>query len=156
MCLHVTLNQKEKIAKEDIICYKILIRTIGDDGNPQLITPFCDKLITDDTLKGKPFRPDRRTKYQIEHDNLYFDQRGAGWIHVIDDKKIAAKVLRQERDTLKTFNKACKYFEGKLTKEILLYECVIPKGTKYIAGSSTWGSGYAAKKIIFKREIKIR
>lgn len=155
MCLHV-LNQKEKIAKEDIICYKILNRTIGDDGNLHLITPFCNKPVTDDILKGKPFRPDRRAKYQIEHDNLYPDQRGAGWIHVIDDKKIAVKVLRDERAILESFIKFFKSIKEKFKKEILLYECIIPKGTKYISGYSSWGSGYAAKKIIFKREIKIK
>ena len=157
MCLRV-LNQKEKIAKEDIICYKILNRTIGDDGNLHLITPFCNKPVTDDMLKGKPFIPDRRTKCQIEHDNLHFDQRGAGWIHVIDDKKIAIKVLRDERAIFESLTKFFKSIKEKFKnkKEILLYECIIPKGTKYISGYSSWGSGYAAKKIIFKREIKIK
>lgn len=157
MCLSV-LNQKEKIAKEDIICYKVLNRVIDDNGNLHLTTPFCNKPITDDILKGKPFRPDRRTKYQIEYDNLYPDRCGAGWIHVIDDKKIAVRVLRNERAIFESLTKFFKSIKEKFKnkKEILLYECIIPKGTKYISGYNSWGSGYAAKKIIFKREIKIK
>ena len=153
MCLYVP-NQKEEIAKEDIICYKMLSRIIGDDGKPHLITPFCNKPITDDMLKGKPFRPGRRSKYWIERDVLYPEERGAGWIHVIDDKKIAVKVLLQQRDLFRPFKSSNSLFE--VTREFLLYECIIPKGTKYISGYSTWGSGYAAKKIIFKREIKVK
>ena len=72
MCLHLRPGDKETIAKEDIVCYKIAKRITyknhpsGKDPDPVVMTPFCGAVITEDMIKdGDPLTPKRRTCLQV-------------------------------------------------------------------------------------------
>ena len=157
MCLHIPPGYKETIAKEDIICYKIAKRITyknhpsGKNPDPVVVTPFRGVVITEDMIKdGDPMTPKRRTRLQVYLGAKHPNERNAGWIHVLCDKKNAIGILQMERKMdEKSLNTPV------LCSEWILFECVIPKGTRYVYGVSAWGGGYASKKIIFKKEIKV-
>lgn len=155
MCLRLRPGDKETIAKEDIVCYKIAKRITyknhpsGKDPDPVIMTPFYGATITEDMIKdGEPMTPKRRTCLQVYQDVKFPNDRNAGWIHVLRDKENAIDILKKERK----MNEILVYSPT----EWILFECIIPKGTKYVAGIGVWGDGYAAKKIIFKKEIKVK
>ena len=159
MCLHIPPGYKETIAKEDIVCYKIAKRITyknhpsGKDPDPMVITPFCGATITEDMIKdGEPMTPKRRTCLQVYQDAKFPNDRNAGWIHVLCDKENAIDILRKER---KMNEKSLNVPVFSCT-EWILFECVIPKGTRYVYGISVWGDSYASKKIVFKKEIKVK
>lgn len=157
MCLHIPPGYKETIAKEDIICYKIAKRITyknhpsGKNPDPVVVTPFRGVVITEDMIKdGDPMTPKRRTRLQVYLGAKHPNERNAGWIHVLCDKKNAIGILQMERKMdEKSLNTPV------LCSEWILFECVIPKGTRYVYGTSAWGGGYASKKIVFKKEIKV-
>ena len=159
MCLHLRPGDKETVAKENIVCYKIAKRITyknhpsGKDPDPVIITPFCGAVITKDMIKdGDPLTPKRRTSLQIWQDRKYPNDRNAGWIHVLSDKNEAIDIIKRER----RMNKNARNVPVFSYNEWILFECIIPKGTKYAAGISIWGDSYAAKKIIFRKEIKVK
>ena len=157
MCLHIPPGYKETIAKKDIICYKIAKRITyknhpsGKNPDPVVVTPFRGVVITEDMIKdGDPMTPKRRTRLQVYLGAKHPNERNAGWIHVLCDKKNAIGILQMERKMdEKSLNTPV------LCSEWILFECVIPKGTRYVYGVSAWGGGYASKKIVFKKEIKV-
>lgn len=158
MCLHIPPGYKETIAKEDIICYKMAKRITyknhpsGKNPDPVVVTPFRGAVITEDMIKdGDPMTPKRRTRLEVYHDNMRPNDRNAGWIHVLCDKKNAVGILQMERKIDETSLNVSPSFHS----EWILFECVIPKGTRYVYGVSAWGGGYASKKIVFKKEIKV-
>lgn len=159
MCLHIPPGYKETIAKEDIVCYKIAKRITyknhpsGKDPDPVVITPFCGATITEDMIKdGDPMTPKRRTCLQVYRDAKFPNYRNAGWIHVLCDKENAIDILRKERK----MNEKSLNVPVFSCPEWILFECVIPKGTRYVYGISVWGDSYASKKIVFKKEIKVK
>lgn len=159
MCLHIPPGYKETIAKEDIICYKIAKRITyknhpsGKDPDPVVITPFCGATITEDMIKdGEPMTPKRRTCLQVYQDAKFPNDRNAGWIHVLCDKENAIDILQKERK----MNEKSLNVPVFSSPEWILFECVIPKGTRYVYGVSVWGGSYASKKIVFKKEIKVK
>lgn len=159
MCLHLYKGDTEHIAKDDIICYKVTKRITyknhpsGKDIAPLVMTPFCGAVITEDMIKdGDPLTPKRRTALQIYQDRKYPQDRNAGWIHIIRDKSMAMEIVKKER----RMNEKSLNIPPYSHTEWILFECIIPKGTRYAAGISIWGDGYAAKKIVFKKEIKVK
>ena len=159
MCLHIPPGYKETIAKEDIVCYKIAKRITyknhpsGKDPDPVVITPFCGATITEDMIKdGEPMTPKRRTCLQVYQDAKFPNDRNAGWIHVLCDKENAIDILRKERK----MNEKSLNVPVFSSPEWILFECVIPKGTRYVYGIRVWGDSYASKKIVFKKEIKVK
>lgn len=157
MCLHIPPGYKETIAKEDIICYKMAKRITyknhpsGKNPDPVVVTPFRGVVITEDMIKdGDPMTPKRRTRLQVYLGAKHPNERNAGWIHVLCDKKNAIGILQMERKMdEKSLNTPV------LCSEWILFECVIPKGTRYVYGVSAWGGSYVSKKIVFKKEIKV-
>ena len=158
MCLHIPPGYKETIAKEDIICYKIAKRITyknhpsGKNPDPVVVTPFRGVVITEDMIKdGDPMTPKRRTRLQVYLGAKHPNERNAGGIHVLCDKKNAIGILQMERKMDEKSLNTSPFF----CSEWILFECAIPKGTRYVYGVSAWGGGYASKKIVFKKEIKV-
>ena len=158
MCLHIPPGYKETIAKEDIICYKIAKRITyknhpsGKNPDPVVVTPFRGVVITEDMIKdGDPMTPKCRTRLQVYPGAKHPNERNAGWIHVLCDKKNAIGILQMERKMDEKSLNTSPFF----CSEWILFECAIPKGTRYVYGVSAWGGGYASKKIVFKKEIKV-
>ena len=139
MCLRIPPGYKETIAKEEIVCYKIAKRISyknhpsGKDPDPVVITPFCGATITEDMIKdGEPMTPKRRTCQQVYQDAKFPNDRNAGWIHVLCDKENAIDILRKERK----MNEKSLNVPVFSSPEWILFECVIPKGTRYVYGIS--------------------
>ena len=122
MCLFV--NTQYKIAKEDIVCYKILEK----DYNGNLFSPYTffrwnlNKLTK---AKGKPCLDSKKTK------NIT-----AGYFH-----------------TYKTSIAAKKDLKLWPCLNHLICECIIPKGTKYWEGLYAGHKGFASKNLIIKSKL---
>ena len=151
MCLHIPPGYKETIAKEDIICYKIAKRITyknhpsGKNPDPVVVTPFRGVVITEDMIKdGDPMTPKCRTRLQVYLGAKHPNERNAGWIHVLCDKKNAIGILQMERKMDEKSLNTSPFF----CSEWILFECAIPKVTRYVYGVSSWGGGYASEKIV--------
>ena len=134
MCFH-SQTKRFKIAKKDIKCYKMLIipKNYFIGVNECLLTPVANKDVSKDIWTGKsPFVACGKLKAEK---NL---GKTGGYI-------ITKGVIH----TFKYMDDAAKY----VGKDSVLFECVIPKGEKYIEGSDGWFFGYISKSIKFVKKI---
>lgn len=130
MCLE-TYWKKPKVAKEDIICYKVL--SLTKEG---LYSPFQDYKYDGELIKADG-RIDRRKRYSFKFSlfkRQYYTIHG-GMLHCFVSKKLA-KTLQLSLITIGS---------------AITYECVIPKGTEYYI--STDEEGICAKAIRLIKEI---
>lgn len=116
MCLNAKGNYK--IAKEDIVCYKIL----SENYYGELYSPF--------------------TLFKIKTD-VVMTAEGKTEIEKFRDVK---RISRGYFHTFKVRKTAVEHSCGPRP----VYECVIPKGTKYWEGKFGTALGYASKKLIVK------
>lgn len=145
MCLTVNIKQQYKIAKENIVCYKVLRQLYSD----VYYTPCITVKVDVDIVNGKkPLKADTNIvslQTQETYANLYATETEknikGGWIHTC--KLIGgAKFLAKNCDRLK------------LGGNYKIYECYIPKGERYYEGVDRYtGDGYASGSIVFKKEI---
>lgn len=131
MCLYTT-ETKLKTAKEDIICYKVLIQY---SSATILYTPYVYKTIKlIDMFLHNPIKADGlvRKRKQFKNDQPSFN---LGLIHTY--------IIARDAQTMIT------------APAYKLYQCIIPKGTKYIDGYDGMGKlTYASKQIIIQQQIK--
>lgn len=131
MCLY-TKETKLKTAKENIVCYKVLV---SYSSSTILYTPYVFKTILwTDILLHNPIKAEGRVRKrrQFPHDPASFN---GGLIHTYS--------------TIKDAKTIC---DGPQHK---IYQCIIPKGTKYIDGKDDNGRcTYASKLIIPQQQIK--
>lgn len=148
MCLYLK-SIKPKIAKRDIVCYKILNRTSCFNWDTHEVeymytTPYQHtpiNSVNDDIIKGiRCFEPDSSTPHISSSSDLFclkgfkWTMRG-GCIHSYRYKKDANFMIND--------------FEQ------VIFECVIPKGTEYYKGIDAIGQeNYASKKIRFVKQVK--
>ena len=134
MCL-ISKYKKAFIADEDIYCYKILsMNSRGEYRTHYLKQPVNDSIINgNETFKA--IGDEEIVKQQYKSIFSYRYHIGKGFIHTYDRKR--AIVQRCNWHSL--YNK--------------IFECVIPKGTKYYMGEN---DDYASKEIRFIREVPIR
>lgn len=135
MCFYST-TKRFKIAERDITCYKML--SIPESYlfgvNEDLKTPCTNTAVSKDIWTGKsPFLASGTFKAKIEtHYYKPFYVITSGVIH-----------------TFKYSFEAKKHFG----KESVLFECIIPKGTKYIEGDDGYNSCYVSEKIKFVKKL---
>lgn len=140
MCLHCRPGSDPKVAAEDIVCWKVLKR------NKYTLVPRtpCHLLyVTRDQIEGKKdFVPERPCEYfNYPRGRIV----GEGFIHVHLDKNNSI-------DKLYLFNKLSPDEDD----DLLIYECVIPKGTVYYEGADNgyeYARAAAAERIRFVRQI---
>jgi hypothetical protein len=150
MCLFVK-NNKVKIAKEDIICYKVLkyLKSSHSPTGTVLCTPFADQIISESVLNGDfDFEAVGTPKIEQEYDNEY--SISEGYIHTCADKDSANTIYLQ-----------CAYYhEYYCANKFEIYECIIPKGTRYYEGvynheKRISRASYASEKIRFVKKLDI-
>lgn len=125
MCL--TTNKPYKIAKEDILCYKVLTK----DVNNSLQSPFTlFKWNANEITSCK----DRATITNFRHCKIITE----GYFHTFKSIKGAHKEKTN-----------CPW----LGPSSYIYECTIPKGTKYWEGKYNGCIGFASKKLIVKSQL---
>ena len=125
MCLLV--NTEYKIAKEDIICYKVLYKS---------------------NYSGKLYSPYVTFWWEL---NKLTKADGKPYIHIIEGQK--KKIMRGYFHTFKTIKGAKSLKECLCCCGVFIYKCVIPKGTKYWEGTFNGCKGFASKNLIIKEEI---
>ena len=125
MCLLV--NTEYKIAKEDIICYKVLYKSHYDQSLHSPYFAFKWELNKLTKAKGKPY------------------------IRTIEGQK-KKKIMKGYFHTFKTI-KSAKNLKRRLYYGQFIYKCIIPKGTKYWEGTFNDCKGFASKNLIIKEEI---
>lgn len=129
-------TKRFKVANRDITCYKVL--SIPESYfvgiNEDLKTPCTDTPVSKDIWTGKSlFLASGEFQAKIEtHNYKPFYVITSGVIH--------------------TFKYS---FEAKkwLGEESVLFECIIPKGTRYIEGDDGYNSCYVSEKIKFVKKI---
>ena len=128
MCLITFENSK--IAEEDIICYKILVKR-GDT----YITPFTETDVTDYVVNNKVWNDsvseDIITRIFLSIPPKKYYVIGRGFIH--------------------TYKRSYSYIADRLQKylsegEVVILKCIIPAGTVYFEGND---DDYCSKSLKF-------
>lgn len=159
MCLYCRPGSDPKVATEDIVCWKVLKR-----NKYTLVprTPYHLLYVTRDQIEGREdFVPERPCDC-FNHPSG--GVVGEGFIHVhLDrnnpiDKLYLFNQLHAHLDKSNSIDKL--YCFNKLSPdeddELLIYECVIPKGTVYYEGTDNGHEhvrAAAAERIRFVRQI---
>lgn len=139
MCL-TTKTKKVSIAEDDILCYKVVM--LCSDG--EFSTPFQKAVIPKAIISGKsPFfaSGDKEIIYWPIVDVYTV---GQGFIHTYENLESAFNSCKNKEnlENLKKFSNYC------------IFECDIPKGTKYYKGHDDCGEiSFASEKIMFKIKI---
>lgn len=138
MCLH-SIKGKPSIAKRDIVCYKVLQQhqCNTNPSNTYIVTPFQQCEVTDAQLNGSSpikakFYPITSVPYENNSRLLYGWDVGEGYIHTYRSKRAAKKAIfaySLDSDLLNP-----NWNEQNWVTYGVIYECIIPKGTKYYKG----------------------
>ena len=135
MCFY-SRTKRFKIAERNITCYKMLsIHESYFVGiNEALKTPYTDTAVSKDIWSGKsPFLASGKFQAKIEtHNYKPFYTITSGVIHTFKYSFQAKKCLGEDS---------------------VLFECIIPKGTRYIEGDDGYNSCYVSEKIKFVKKI---
>lgn len=133
MCLYKDKKyhpfNKPLIAKEDIVCYKILrINYITN----MFITLYTYSIVPTECLKNKvPFKAEILNKFR------FICRHVLGFSNIVTDGFIHTY-------SLSIPNRNLVYSE-------CVFKCIIPKGTKYFIGEN---KDYASEQIIFVEQLK--
>lgn len=139
MCLWIK-DKKALIAEKDIVCYKKLEELKRANGEiAYYITPYMFSSVDTDMVSGKkPFKAKC-----IGYGGAHRRRKGASDKHPEYNYTIESGYIH----TYQGFKAAC---DGLYESEHI-FECIIPKGTKYYAGIFDGGApSYASKEIVFK------
>lgn len=135
MCFY-SRTKRFKVAERNITCYKML--SIPESYfvgiNEALKTPYTDTAVSKDIWSGKsPFLAYGNFQAKLETRNYEpFYIITSGVIHTFKYSFEAKKCLGEES---------------------VLFECIIPKGTRYIEGDDGYNSCYVSEKIKFVKKI---
>lgn len=128
-----------EIAKNDIVCYKIIAKKVSQSsGIESYFTPFTktwvDKRIIHGTLD---FTPSPLSRRQLVCSSCLIAE---GWIHTYKTLDGALKAVR------------CYFSHENYILEV--YKCAIPKGTRYFEGEDQISApAFASDKICFIEKV---
>lgn len=134
-CLSQT--KRFKVANRDITCYKVLYipQSYFVGVNEVLKTPCTDTDVSKDIWSGKlPFLA--YGKFQAEK----------------IESGICKGLYMITSGVIHTFKYSFEAKKG-LVEDSVLFECIIPKGTRYIEGDNGYDSCYVSEKIKFVKKI---
>lgn len=180
MCL-ITTQDEIKIAERDLVCWKLLELIRDDKGNEITVTPYMFTKIDDDVLKGKATL---KAKVTTDYDYHFLPMYGehckcvkSNFVHTYRTLKNGVYRIPQHSRFGGFFDvlSGLLYFIGKkdtycmnpkrrdlgcddfpLITGVVLYKCVIPKGTEYFAGHDDGMHDvlcYASREIVFKEKV---
>lgn len=149
MCLTKKDFKGFKVAKKDIIVYKVAVKKDilikNDNGNIERVTAFSsfyrnsevklNTVLIEDFSKMKPDYDDLWKKYSFE----------IGF-HSFINKRTP---IRRYKDNLK-------YRNSTNGTTVLLFKCIIPKGSHYIDGYFYGSKSMISDKIIYLKPVKIK
>lgn len=134
MCLTITPKTRLRTARKDIVCYKVLISRYG-----KLVSPYYSET---EWEVGKTNVEEKR--WDVDYcsnvfADSYFRVVGKGGFHTLANRKDAEKFLRVKPN---------RGHEPNRRHNIVVVECVIPKGTKYYTGTQGMtDDGYCSKSL---------
>lgn len=129
-------------AGEDIICYKI-VKRIGK----KYMTPFQDTKISSLTMLGAPFRA-RGPKWEdivSSHDKR--NEREYTLLYVYDGVIHTMEILDEAID-FANYVRECYVLKKEDGNDVEIWECVVPKGCKYMRGEDANGYSCIGSKMI--------
>lgn len=148
MCLY-NVREVGK-AKEDIVCYKVLLYATDIFKEPKYITPFEEIEVPYACIHARvPFMAVHKyweTPVTTPAELKLRGQVGSGFIHTyrsMDD-------IREEATFYSWLN-------SRSGGHVAIFKCIIPKDTLYCRGSgdSDRVSVYASKKIVFEEQVPL-
>ena len=129
MCL-ITKQSKSKIASEDITCYKILLKLENE--------------INDTVFYISPVRHFTYFSNRADLDNKVFKAEKAYWIEnypgddlkqtYIDNEPVSYELNSGFFHMYKDYDSAVKAVKNASIESYVLFECVIPKDSRYYEG----------------------
>jgi len=142
MCL-ITNNKKPLVAQEDIKCYKLLLYYMGKYISPYIHIDYTKEVSTNGFMRAKgvskPTRANSKDNYHIH----------GGYVHCFMDNtngllELCSMTSLQVRyyDDVRTYPTNYSY---------QIFECLIPKGTKYYANEI--GGQIAGKTVKFESDV---
>lgn len=149
MCLAVNKTKRVKVAKEDIICYKV-IKRIGKGVGLRYETPYRDQPIQLRTLYDESNNP-----MVVEHSCGFIqDWNGDEYKSIHGNAFHSFAKLKDAKWEANDWGTGDDY-------NMIVVECIIPKGTKYYKGFhgiyntsiDGYPEGYASEKILYTSTI---
>lgn len=135
MCL-ITKQSKSKIASEDITCYKILLKLENE--------------INDTVFYISPVRHFTYFSNRADLDNKVFKAEKAYWIEnypgddlkqtYIDNEPVSYELNSGFFHMYKDYDSAVKAVKNASIESYVLFECVIPKDSRYYEGFTSFPS----------------
>ena len=127
MCLY-TKQTESKIAKKDITCYKFYIRC-----DKMLLSPYQGSIapkigIVANTELGKPYKPE---EFKLSYRDFYGFKR-------LDNGFHSFKVLEEAKSVVN---------EQKNGFDLVIFKCIIPKGSLYYSGKFLDYESYCSNSI---------
>ena len=137
MCLYIKKNAKQRIAKKDIECWKILeINVPAIDENHLYRTPFMFRYV----VLGNEYRNANPLIPYIDGPDLAIHE--------------GFHTYRFKDDALDVFDRNKKYFAP---SRFCVVRCIIPAGTPYYIGTSTdflsYNDEYCSQALRYTNEI---
>lgn len=154
MCLF-TQDIYPSIAEKDLECYKVVKMAYG-----QALTPYMNMPIGTDAIEGKDFFCANDVKRTSFNDCYSLNEVRCGYIHTFTSLDEAARCVLCE--SLRDYSYSYAYIK------LVIFKCIIPKGTEYFTGYAENGTyynilcrnkngmplnSYASERIKFVREI---
>ena len=131
MCLYINSTDQQLVAKEDLVCYKVLIKYHDNT----FVSPY----------RNKRYSPKKEyvIKDRVRRKNEFSDIDGiyGGVIHTLDYYPDAERLAR--------------YIHEHERRPICIFSCIIPKGTRYYEGHDVvFQDCYASKKLFINELIE--
>jgi len=149
MCLTLTENSKLKVAEEDIVCYKVVLRQYSGVYRSE----FYAYLYETGVLNKHPFGDitittlPRITTYRSANFN---QQVIAGYEQVVER---GFHSFTCKKDAYKYAGCVINRMFHGISKDVVVVKCIIPKGANYIEGTYSEYPNYVSNKIICLGEI---
>lgn len=153
MCLKLNEPTKIKRAENDIVCYKVIeeITTFNDWlglWNTMYLTPCWSKQVPKPVIAGnRDFTPD-----YVLCQSTFSKEVNGGFIHTYQFLTGAIALREKLLDEYEDFRR-----KDKKQINYSIYECVIPKNTKYLEGGDqlTFCNAYASTAIRFVKKLEL-
>ena len=148
------VENKYLTAKEDIVCYKVLKigkvwklihffnRKLGEWVDAYM-TPYQQVPVSEKIINGKKkFKADMSERDFLEKVKIKFYGGKPMDVHIDEGLIHTVRNLKTAEEMADTH------------LNLVIFECIIPKGTKYMKGTFTGVPAYASRSIKFVKEIE--
>lgn len=144
MCLVITKFNKLKVAQEDIKCYKILYKSVHSD---MYYAPYQNFIY----MLGETYFTNMSVSYDC---NIYGLSFFKFMLYYFFNNLLDIKGVNQGFHSYVNLKNAIKERNEDLNhEELVICECIIPKGSKYYKGTYMHYNGYVSDNIRINKII---